>query len=191
MKTEAEREAPPTRPKGIKGEAEACRASFSLLMETRLFAIGTRSTTTGYPATVIEETKGYRVHYTLAGPLFFNNAFARLLFVQGASRPCLVTAGFVAQQDVQGIEEPLLGLSSLLPGPWVPLNSGVIPSLGSIGIRPVDDGSIKVKGKKNLFFLIQIASEHYVSRYGGAQGQVRSRAEVADTQYYAPGGEHE
>ena len=160
-------------------------------METRLLAIGNKKPQSGgTPAAIVEEEKGYRVHYTISGPLYFGaGAFARLLYVSGASRPCLITCDFVAWQDVQGRAEQVLGLSSLVPGPWVPLNTGIIDCLGTIRIRPVDDSSIKVKGKKSLFFLIQIGSEEYVRKYGGTQGAARSRIETADTEHDVPGGE--
>ena len=160
-------------------------------METRLLAIGNKKPQSGgTAATVEEDDKGYRIRYTVSGPLYFGaNAFARLLFVQGASRPCLVTCDFVAWQDVQGRAEQVLGITSLVPGPWVPLNSGIIDCLGTIGIRPVDDSSIKTRGKKSLFFLIQIASEDYVQKYGGTQGATRSRAETTHTEYDVSGGE--
>ena len=162
-------------------------------MQSRLLAIGDRKTSSGIPATIIEEEKGYRLHYELFEPIEFGEpAFARLLFVQGATRPCFVTANFVALQDVQGRAEPVLGLSNLSPGPWLPLATGRIPRFGTLHVHPVDDSSIKVKTKKHLFLLIQVASASYVESYGGgnrAQSASRGRIETANPEHDVSRGE--
>lgn len=91
--------------------------------------------------------------YTLPEALHFDEPhFARLVWLGGSKKSCLVFADFVKTQYVNGQLEPFLGCSgsSAIGSPWIPLASSYIPSFGFIKVRPTNFSSLSEETKLTL-----------------------------------------
>ena len=104
--------------------------------------------------------------YNLPEPLKFTEPHcARLLWLGGAKKPCLIFADFVERQSVNGSLQPFLASTAAgAKSGWVPLNSTQISQIGYYQLRQANFEALE-SGKKYTV-VVEIAPQAWLN---GAQ----------------------